>query len=168
MAVAHAERAEREGSLPIGAAVVGPGGEVIGGGRNRIFSAGDPTRHAEIDALRHAGPALSVEPYVGRCTLYTTMEPCLMCTGAVLLAGIARLVWLVDDTGYGALRRLRDGELYADLFARLVAEKASEPDLERRILHRLAGWDARRGRAESRWAVELEALDGRPSPETRG
>lgn len=142
LALAQAESADREGSLPIGAVVVGPDGQVLGEGRNRIFSAGDPTCHAEIDALRRAGPLLSAPQYSGRSTLYTTLEPCLMCTGAILLASVGRLIWLVDDTGYGALRELQDGTLYADLFTCLTVAKASEPDLERRVCERLA--DCRR------------------------
>ncbi len=165
LALAQAEEAGREGSLPIGAVVVGPEGEVLSEGRNRIFSVGDPTCHAEIDALRQAGPLLSTPQYSGRSTLYTTMEPCLMCTGAILLASIRRLVWLVDDTGYGALRELREGVLYAELFARLTVAKASEPSLERRVCERLADWDRSRGRHDSRWAAELEALAGRAQPD---
>ncbi len=158
VALAQAEEADREGSLPIGAVVVGPDGEVLGEGRNRIFNSPDPICHAEMDALRRAGSLLPTEPYAGRCTLYTTMEPCLMCTGAILLSSIARVVWLVPDSGYGALRALEGGELYADLFARLSITAALEPDLECRMYERLADWYIRRGRYESRWIAERNAL----------
>src|SRR5213592_3905917 len=88
--------AYRAGSLPIGAAVVGPGGGIVGRGRNRIFEtdaeevqapclAGHRLAHAEINALvsvDHA--ALSIR----ECVLYTTLEPCALCVGAIRMLGI--------------------------------------------------------------------------------
>src|SRR6266699_945769 len=93
LALEEAEQACQQGTYPIGALVVGPDGSILSRGQNRVYSAGDYTAHAEVETLRHAGGMLMEPSYRGKCTLYTTMEPCLMCTGALLLATIARVVW---------------------------------------------------------------------------
>ncbi len=86
---AHAEAQEglAEGGFPVGAILV-DGGTVIARGRNRSHENGDMTAHAEIDCLRNAGPAVEREGL----TLYTTMSPCEMCSGAVIRFKIARVV----------------------------------------------------------------------------
>jgi len=90
--------AEREGNLPVGAVIVLKG-EVVAEGRSRIWVPGlDGTRHAEMEAIR-AAPA-DLWPAAGEMSLYTTLEPCLMCLGAILLHGIGRVVYGAAD-GYG-------------------------------------------------------------------
>jgi creatinine deaminase len=76
-----------EGGIPIGSALE-RGGQVIGRGHNRRVQSGDPTAHAEIDCLRNAGRQRSYVDTV----LYTTLAPCFLCTGAVLLYRIPRVV----------------------------------------------------------------------------
>lgn len=76
-----------EGGYPVGAVLV-DGGQVIATGRNRSNQTGDMTAHAEIDCLRNAGPAVERDGL----TLYTTMSPCEMCSGAVIRFKIARVV----------------------------------------------------------------------------
>ena len=90
-----ARRAAQEGEVPIGAVVVFQN-EVIGEGWNRPIAAGDPTAHAEIQALRAA--ALSQKNYrLTGATLYVTLEPCDMCVGAMFHARIARAVFGAAD-----------------------------------------------------------------------
>ena len=86
--------------VPVGAVVV-KDGEIIGRGHNVPISSHDPTAHAEIRALRDA--AKTLENYrLGGCTLYVTLEPCVMCAGAIMHARIARLVYGASDPKTGA------------------------------------------------------------------
>jgi tRNA(adenine34) deaminase len=95
-----AQRAAEEGEVPVGALLV-MDNEIIGEGWNRPIASHDPTAHAEIIALR-AG-ALALGNYrLGSATLYATLEPCVMCMGAVLNARIARLVFGAWDAKAGA------------------------------------------------------------------
>jgi tRNA(adenine34) deaminase len=107
-----AQRAEAEGEVPVGAVVV-RGGEVIGRGWNRPISAVDPTSHAEIVALRAAAAHLTNYRLEG-CDLYSTLEPCVMCAGAIVHARIRRLVFGARDLRFGGVRskfRVADSEL---------------------------------------------------------
>jgi len=99
-AIAEAESAERDGEVPVGAVVVHDGG-IIARGNNRVVRDSDPTAHAEIVATRAAGAVLGNYRLEG-CTLYTTLEPCAMCAGAILHARIARLVYAASDPKAGA------------------------------------------------------------------
>ena len=99
-AIQRALLAEREGNLPIGA-VIALNGEIIAGGRNAIWvPAFDATRHAEMEALRAVPQALW--PSASEMTLYTTLEPCLMCFASSLLHGIGRVVFGSLDPYGGA------------------------------------------------------------------
>ncbi len=100
-AMAQARAAEAAGEVPVGAIVLSPAGEVIARGSNRVLRDSDPTAHAEIVALRSAGVALRNYRLLG-CTLYSTLEPCSMCAGAILHARIARLVYAAADPKAGA------------------------------------------------------------------
>jgi tRNA(adenine34) deaminase len=100
-AMAEARAAEAAGEVPVGAVVVGPAGDIIARGNNRVLRDHDPTAHAEIVALRAAG--LTLQNYrLNNCTLYVTLEPCAMCAGAILHARIARLVYAAPDPKAGA------------------------------------------------------------------
>jgi tRNA(adenine34) deaminase len=99
-AMVEARLAEESGEVPVGAVLVF-GGEVIGRGRNRVITDSDPTAHAEIVALRAAGAAKGNYRLEG-CTLYTTLEPCAMCAGAILHARLERLVYAAADPKAGA------------------------------------------------------------------
>jgi len=100
-ALAEARRAEAAGEVPIGAVVV-LGGTVVGRGHNRPIGAGDPTAHAEVEALREAARAAGNYRLPG-ATLYVTVEPCLMCVGACLQARVAGLVFGAPDEKAGAV-----------------------------------------------------------------
>jgi tRNA(adenine34) deaminase len=99
-ALALAGRAEAEGEVPVGAVVV-MDGELLGEGWNRPIAAADPTAHAEIQALRQAAQRLGNYRLPGT-TLYVTLEPCVMCAGAIIQARVARVVFGALDPKTGA------------------------------------------------------------------
>lgn len=103
-AVEQAERGIAEGGIPIGSVLVHDG-RIIGRGRNRRVQQGSVVLHGEMDALENAGrrPA----DVYRSCTLYTTLSPCPMCTGAVLLYGIPRVVIGENETFRGEEAWLR-------------------------------------------------------------
>jgi tRNA(adenine34) deaminase len=107
-----AREAERSGEVPVGAVVV-IGGEVVGRGRNSPISRNDPTAHAEILALREAA-AHTGNYRLEAATLYCTLEPCVMCAGALVAARVARVVFGTRDLRFGGVRskfRLADSDL---------------------------------------------------------
>ena len=88
-AIAEAEQGLREGGIPIGSVLVS-GGKILGRGHNRRVQKGSPVLHGEMDALEKAG-RLPAAVYRD-ATLYTTLSPCAMCSGAILLYGIPRVI----------------------------------------------------------------------------
>lgn len=102
----EAEKALAAGEVPIGAVVV-KDGRVIGKGHNLKESTGDPTAHAEMIALREASRKVGTWRLSGT-TLYTTLEPCPMCMGAILQARVSRLVFASYDPRWGACGSLYD------------------------------------------------------------
>jgi tRNA(adenine34) deaminase len=107
-----AEEAGRAGEVPVGAVVVQQEA-IIGRGRNSPLSTGDPTAHAEILALREAAAALG-NYRLENAVLYVTLEPCVMCAGALVAARVKRLVFGTRDLRFGGVRskfRLADSEL---------------------------------------------------------
>ena len=88
-AIEEAERGRREGGIPIGAALVHRG-RIIGRGHNRRVQQGSAVLHGEMDALERAGRQRAV--VCRESVMYTTLSPCAMCTGAILLYGIRRVV----------------------------------------------------------------------------
>lgn len=106
-ALAEAEKAAALGDVPIGAVIVHDG-RVIGRGYNRKEHDKDPTAHAEIIALRQAAATLGGWRLVPGTTLYCTLEPCVMCAGAMIQARLGRLVYAVDDPKAGAAGSLLD------------------------------------------------------------
>ncbi len=99
-ALALARSAAAADEVPVGALVV-VGGEIVGEGWNRPVGLHDPTAHAEVIALRAAAAALG-NYRLGGATLYVTLEPCAMCTGALLNARVARIVFGAWDPKAGA------------------------------------------------------------------
>ena len=108
-ALAQAELALDAGNLPIGAVIVHDG-KVVATGRNAIDSPPNDLHHAELCAL------LGIAPFLARhkreCTLYTTLEPCMMCLGAIINAGIQSIVVAAADPLVGALSLLAAGAYY--------------------------------------------------------
>ncbi|HEY0230251.1 MAG TPA: tRNA adenosine(34) deaminase TadA [Dokdonella sp.] len=105
-ALGWARRAQDEGEVPVGAVVV-LGGQIVGAGCNRMIGANDPSAHAEIEALRDAGRRLGNYRFPG-ATLYATLEPCVMCAGAIVHARIARVVYAAGDPKTGAAGSMFD------------------------------------------------------------
>jgi cytosine deaminase len=105
-AIEQARIGREEGGVPIGAALISDDGAVLGVGRSRRVQAGSAIRHGETDALENAG-RLSASVY-SRATLYTTLSPCDMCSGAILLYGIPRVVIGENRTFAGAESLLRE------------------------------------------------------------
>jgi tRNA(adenine34) deaminase len=105
LALVEAERAMQTGDVPVGAVVVDATGIVIGTGQNRREVDCDPTGHAEIVAMRAAASHLRTWRLHG-ATLVVTLEPCVMCAGALVNARIERVVYGCDDPKAGALRSL--------------------------------------------------------------
>ena len=109
-ALVEANRAREAGEVPIGA-VVELGGEIVGRGYNHPITANDPTAHAEIAAIRDAARAVGNYRLTG-ATLCVTIEPCLMCVGALVHARIATLVYGAAEPRTGAVvSTARAGEL---------------------------------------------------------
>lgn len=101
IALTEAQRALLTADVPIGAVVLGPGGKILGLGRNEREAHGDPTAHAEVVAIREAAAKLG-QWRLSDCTLVVTLEPCTMCAGAIVLARIPRVVFGAWDEKAGA------------------------------------------------------------------
>jgi len=101
VAIDEARAALGSGDVPVGAVVVGPDGEVVGRGHNARERDHDPTAHAEVVALRAASARLG-RWRLDDCTLVVTLEPCVMCAGATVLARVPRLVLGAWDPKAGA------------------------------------------------------------------
>lgn len=104
LAVAEAQAAEQHDDVPIGAVIVRDG-RVIARRHNERELTGDPTAHAEVLALRDAASVVG-HWRLGDCTLYVTLEPCVMCAGAVVNARVGRLVFGAADPKAGAVQSL--------------------------------------------------------------
>ncbi|MDD7928956.1 nucleoside deaminase [Microbacterium thalli] len=125
-----AAAAANAGDIPVGAVVTDAAGAVIGEGRNLREATSDPTAHAEVVALRAAAAATGSWNLTG-CTLTVTLEPCLMCAGAVLQSHVSRLVFGAWDDKAGAAGSqydvVRDRRLpvRAEVVAGIRADEAS-------------------------------------------
>lgn len=102
LALNEAQKAFNQQEVPIGAVVVADGA-VIGRGHNLVETLSDPTAHAEMQALTAAASTLGGK-YLQNCTLYVTVEPCIMCAGAIGWAQVSRVVWGADDPKKGYRR----------------------------------------------------------------
>jgi len=107
LALDEAGKAGQEQEVPVGAVLVSGAGDILARAYNQTIGLADPTGHAEILAIR-AG-ALKVKNYrLLNTTLYVTIEPCVMCMGAIIHARIARVVYGAQDPKWGALGSLYD------------------------------------------------------------
>ncbi|MDE6326350.1 MAG: nucleoside deaminase [Duncaniella sp.] len=100
MALAEARRAAELDEVPIGAVVVSPRGTVLGRGHNMTEAMNDVSAHAEMLALTAAAGTIGGK-YLSDCTLYVTVEPCLMCAGAIGWSQISRIVYGAADSKRG-------------------------------------------------------------------
>src|SRR6266478_3982338 len=112
-AIAEARRADAEGEVPVGAVAVAEG-QIVGVGHNRPIGLNDPTAHAEILAIRAAASHLKTYR-LETVSIYVTLEPCVMCVGAIVNARIARVIYGARDEKAGTLGSIydvgRDGRL---------------------------------------------------------
>ena len=111
-ALALAEQSQAAGEVPVGAVIV-LNGEVVGKGCNSPIAANDPTAHAEMLAIREACAQIGNYRLEG-ATLYSTLEPCVMCAGALVAARVGTLVFAARDLRFGGVRskfRLADSDL---------------------------------------------------------
>jgi tRNA(adenine34) deaminase len=104
MALEEAQKAGEEGEVPVGAVLVSEG-QVVAREHNRPIALSDPTGHAEILTLR-VGAAAARNYRLPGCTLYVTLEPCVMCAGALIQARVGRVVYGADDPKSGGVRSL--------------------------------------------------------------
>lgn len=107
-AIKEAEKSLAEGGIPIGAVLV-KNNEIISRGHNRLIQNGSVILHAEMDAIENAG-RLDYEDYI-KCTLYTTLSPCPMCSGAVILYNIPKVVIGDNTTLMGAENLLKSNDV---------------------------------------------------------
>ncbi|WP_038099060.1 tRNA adenosine(34) deaminase TadA [Thioalkalivibrio sp. HK1] len=139
-----ADRAAGMGEVPVGAVVV-LGGAMVGSGGNAPIGACDPTAHAEIVALREAAARVGNYRLTG-ATLYATMEPCVMCAGAIVHARIARVVFGALDERWGGAGSVFDVLGGGRLNHRPVVKGGVLADESARML--LAFFRDRRGRSK--------------------
>ena len=104
-AIGLAREAEKIGEVPVGAVIIDAEGKILAAASNRTIKNVDPTAHAEILALRIAATRLGNYRLEGT-TVYTTIEPCAMCAGALVNARVARLVYGAPDERFGAVETL--------------------------------------------------------------
>ncbi len=150
LALGEAEASPLVGDVPVGAIVL-RAGEVVAKAHNEREFRSDPTAHAEILAIRAASEALG-RSELGDCTLVVTLEPCAMCAGALLLAGVGRLVFAAFDPKAGACGSRYN--LLAD--PRLGLEIATSPGvLEQEASEQLSAFFA---------ALRSRALPDLPGP----
>ena len=102
LALAEAQKAAAAGEVPVGAVLVGAGGEILAAVHNRVAADSDPTAHAEMLALRIGAARLGAARLAG-CDLYVTVEPCAMCAAALALARLRRLYFGAYDPKGGAV-----------------------------------------------------------------
>jgi len=101
LAINEAKKAGQKDEVPVGAVLVSGSGDILSQSHNQVITFADPTAHAEIWALREA--AIKVSNYrLLSTTLYVTIEPCVMCMGAIVHARVARVVFGANDLKWGA------------------------------------------------------------------
>ena len=151
LAVAEARAAGAADEVPVGCVIVVEG-RVVGSGRNRTRELGDPTAHAEMLAIRSASSELgalrSIDALrLGGATVYTTVEPCFMCAGALSHARVARVVWAVRDPKFGGAVSLGNVLTDARLNHRCTIAEGVCADEVRELLRSFFEVKRRRARA---------------------
>lgn len=133
-ALAEAQKAEAAGEVPVGAVVV-LDGRIVGAGFNRPIASSDPTAHAEIVALRGAARAVGNYRLTG-ASLYVTVEPCMMCVGAMVHARVERVVFGAAEPKAGALVSAQRAHEAPGLNHRLVVEHGVREEACRDLMQR--------------------------------
>lgn len=137
-ALEEARQAAEAGEVPIGAVVTGPRGTIVGRGHNLTETLADVTAHAEMQALTAAAQTLGGK-YLTGCTLYVTVEPCLMCAGAIAWAQVSRIVIGAPDPkrGYSTITSRAPFHPKATVTTGVLADECSAlvTDFFRRLRH---------------------------------
>ncbi|MGD6834857.1 nucleoside deaminase [Sutcliffiella halmapala] len=142
LALEEAEQALRENTYPVGAVIVDENHNLIATGRNRVHPQQDATAHAEIDAIRNAGQSiLNAKINRDKFTIYTSLEPCPMCTGGILFANIKKVVWLLnDDLGFGGYRKIKRTKVFDNRFYEVEVVEEPYNDLKNKQLELMNRW----------------------------
>lgn len=134
LALKEAEAAAEQGEVPVGAIIV-VDGQVVSRAGNKRETLGDPTAHAEILALREAAARLDTWR-LSQASIYVTVEPCLMCMGALLMARVARLVYGCADAKAGACGSLYDISCDPRLNHRIAVTRGVLADAAQEVLQK--------------------------------
>lgn len=143
IALEEAELALQDNTYPVGAVLVDEQFNIIATGRNRVHSYKDITAHAEIEVIRNAGEAIfDAKINNKKFTLYSSLEPCPMCTGAILFAKIQHVVWILnDDRGFGGYHKMKEASLFDEKFNRIEMIAEPDADLKERQLELMSQWE---------------------------
>ncbi|MFQ3546100.1 nucleoside deaminase [Halobacillus rhizosphaerae] len=146
LAIEEAEAALNEDTYPIGAVIVDDNNNLIAKGRNQVHPHQDATAHAEIDAIRNAGQAiLNAKVSRQKFAIYTSLEPCPMCTGGILFANIKKVVWLLnDDLGFGGYRKIKGTNVFDERFNEVELIEEPYADLKNRQMKLMTKWSNNR------------------------
>ena len=130
LALALAKEAADNGEVPVGCVIVNGDGNIIGRGRNRRIEKNDATAHAEMEAIRDASAAKG-DWRLDDCTMYVTLEPCPMCTGAIIMSRIPTLVFGAREALTGSVGSVIDlfAEKYGHspaVYTGVLAEECSQ------------------------------------------
>lgn len=144
LALEEAEKALYENTYPVGAIIVDENQNIIAKGRNRVHPQQDATAHAEIDAIRNAGKSIfKAKINREKFTIYTTLEPCPMCTGGILFAKIKKVVWLLnDDMGLGSYKKFKDAKIFDKKFCEIESIEEPYDDLKKKQMKLMSKWSA--------------------------
>ncbi|MBM7583815.1 tRNA(adenine34) deaminase [Bacillus pakistanensis] len=136
------EKAFFEHTYPVGAVIVDENGTLISKGKNRVYSSNDLTSHAEIEAIRNAGKKMMQAKILKkRWTLYTSLEPCPMCTGALLFAHIKKVVWILnDEAGFGGFTKIRKSKVFDERFNQISYVEEPFLDLKEKQQELMKRW----------------------------
>ncbi|WRP07493.1 nucleoside deaminase [Rossellomorea aquimaris] len=142
LALEEAEKALGENTYPVGAVIVDENQNIISRGRNRVHPQQDATAHAEIDAIRNAGKSIfKAKVNREKFTIYTSLEPCPMCTGGILFANIKKVVWLLnDDLGFGGYKKINDTKIFEKKFHEIEAIEEPYGDLKQKQMELMSKW----------------------------
>ena len=153
-----AESAGQQGEVPVGALIVDSKGQLLAEGENRRERDCDPTAHAEIIALRAAGSALG-SWRLDHCILYVTLEPCIMCAGALVLSRIGQVVYGTDDPKTGAVHTVLNIPTGLGVYHRFPVVRGV---LAKECKQQLHQWFVQR-RKEKKTSGILKSIESDPS-----
>jgi len=142
LALEEAEQALNENTYPIGAVIVDEDYKLVAKGRNQVHPHQDATAHAEINVIRKAGHTiLNAKVNRQKFTIFTSLEPCPMCTGGILFANIKKVVWLLnDDLGFGGYRKIKGTNEFDERFNEVEIIEEPYKDLKIRQKELMNKW----------------------------